>query len=52
MAGRHARGTLNVAFVDGSVRAMEETDFEKNLLLMVESAELPDFNPEDFENLQ
>jgi type II secretory pathway pseudopilin PulG len=51
IAGRHGRGTLNVAFVNGAVKALDEDEFEKNLLLLVDSGSFPKLRPEDFENL-
>ena len=51
VAGRHGRATLNVAFVNGVVKALDEDEFEKNLLLVVDSGSYPKLRPEDFEYL-
>jgi type II secretory pathway pseudopilin PulG len=51
ISSRHGRGTLNVAFVNGAVKVLDEDEFEKNLMLAVDSGGFPKLRPKDFENL-
>lgn len=52
ISGRHGRGTLNVAFVNGVVKVMDEEEFEKNLMLVVDSGTFPQLRPEDLDKLE